>query len=699
MKRQETQQLHPKLLSIASLNFAASMNSSARQDMTGNQLSQAVVIDGCEPRRVGSGMERRYGEATFKVEFNANADVRNIIQKYPRTVGIDDIPLNPLTSLIYVNLKKNQVDIMHLPYHHCLHQHFGFKYKLTERAMQMKSGDFMRAGTRLAHSPALDSHGNHGIGIELKTMLCSDNDVVEDGIVLRRGVLSRLVTNGYGDRNGSFGRTHYPLNTYGTETEIKIFPDMGEHIRKDGLIFAFREFDEGLCGIEMAEDCLREVDPTFDQRVFGVPDGRVVDITVRKGTHSSNGNTPKGMEAQVMKYYTRQRQYYSEVERATQKILEKSSTLTVSPKLDHVIYEGYVFRNDPVNGSPRPKQMYNLQLLDEWRVDLTFEYKVRPNIGSKLTDMHGAKGIVCGIREDEDMPRDAWGNVADALCDGESVISRMNLGRLAEQYLNAHGLQSQRLLKQWKDEYPGDYVEMGWKYLLEVYEAVSPRMSALIQSPEYKGTPRHHVESVIKGGVYYWSPTWDNIALKKSVNRLEAVHPLQIQPVTYKDRNGNTITTTKPVIIGSVYHILLEKTGENEWSAVSSAKLQAHGLPAKTTKHDKYSSPGRGTPVRILGETENRIIETACPDHPAAKLIEMSNSPPLHRHIIANITRAAQPTNIERTITNPELHNKGGRNINFIRHSMEISGVRINNVPASTVEPRVYPPNPGEPSV
>lgn len=46
-------------------------------------------------------------------------------------------------------------------------------------------------------------------------------------------------------------------------------------------------------------------------------------------------------------------------------------------------------------------------------ITFVIEHLIVPTIGYKETDIHGGKGVICSVREDEDMPMDADGNRAD----------------------------------------------------------------------------------------------------------------------------------------------------------------------------------------------------------------------------------------------------------------------------------------------
>lgn len=386
MKRLNYSQLKPELLAAASLNFSAPEDSSARQEMLGSHLSQMLVIDGATLRRCNSGMERRFGTTTFNVKFPCHGEVRAIVEKYAHTIGPDAIAHNPQTVIIYESIERGELDMLELPYFHSMHNHFGFKYKLTNSAEKLSVGQPIPKDTILADSPNVDSHGNYMYGTELNTCFMSLPGIIEDGVIIAESVIKKMTATGYEKRSGSYGRKRFPLNLYGDKTHYKPFPDIGEKVRPDGLLFAFREYDELLAGVTMAEDCLREVDHAFDRRVFAVPGAKAIDITVRRGNQGSNAKTPQGMEIQAEKYHVRQRQFYDTISQ-TVKSIKRRSRVEVSSRLHRLMVEGLIFKNDVGKGQGR--QMYNLVELDEWRIDITFEYKMRPNIGSKLTDLHG----------------------------------------------------------------------------------------------------------------------------------------------------------------------------------------------------------------------------------------------------------------------------------------------------------------------
>jgi len=72
------------------------------------------------------------------------------------------------------------------------------------------------------------------------------------------------------------------------------------------------------------------------------------------------------------------------------------------------------------------------------------EQTLNVGIGDKLTNRHGAKGIISLIEKDELMPVTPWGDKVDIICNPIGVVNRMNMGQFYELY---SGLISKEMAK------------------------------------------------------------------------------------------------------------------------------------------------------------------------------------------------------------------------------------------------------------
>jgi len=437
----------------------------------------------------------------------------------------------------------------------------------------------------------------------------------------------------------------------------------------------------------MTPEALRQVNYSFDQRVYAEPGAKVVDVNVRYGARPGKSTIPVAMEAQAKRYYELTLNFYE----ALMAEYTKQRKLTgkdprITPEFHRLLVEGLIYRPDP--NRSRATLIYKLQPLDEWRVDVTFEYPVKPVVGSKLTGFSGDKGVICQIRPKADMPVDQEGNVADAVMDGDSTIKRMNTSRMYEQYLNITSRTVTNYIRNMAPKTEAQY-KAAWDYVLGYYEIVSPRFAVILRT-EYDLGPRFHIDAIIRDGIYLWYPTDNPVYAPDMIRQLQAKYPVLHAPVTYRGMSGKMRTTKKPMFIGSIYVMLLEKTGV-DCSGVASAKLNHFGLTAKLTNADKYSSPRRPQPVRGVGESEGRLLVATIGSDMTAEILEMSCSPQTHKNVVRNILRAEKPTDIDAVVDRTVAPRGHNRSLIYIKHSLQCMGVEFHVTPADDAEPVIYP--------
>lgn len=682
-----TNQLRPELLAMASLQPFPGNVANSRMQMMGSHVSQALVIKGATTRRLLTGVEREFGRFTFNVKMPVDAEILRIIPKYRVGAGLNAIRENPLSVVVYLDMETGELGCLQIPTFSARHQHFGFRYKDRPIRGRLEAGMALEAGTIIADSPNVDELGNYRIGIETNVLFASMPGIIEDGVIVSEDYVERLTATGYETRTASFGAKMFPLNLYGDGNEYKPFPDIGERVRDDGLLFAMRHYDPLMAAIDMTPEALRQVNYSFDTRVYAEPGAIVKDVNVRYGARPGKSTIPTAMEAQARRYYERTLTFYEALlhEYNEQKRrLGREPRLT--PEFHRLLVEGLIYRPD-ANRS-RATLIYKLQPLDEWRVDVTFEYPVKPVVGSKLTGFSGDKGVICQIRKTEDMPVDLEGNRADAVMDGDSTIKRMNTSRMYEQYLNMTSRTVTNYIRKLAPKTDAQY-KAAWDYLLGYYEIVTPRMAKILQT-EYKLGPRHHVDAIIKDGIYLWYPTDNPVYAPEMIAQLAAKYPILHGPVTYRGMSGKMRTTKKPMFIGSIYVMLLEKTGV-DCSGVASAKLNHFGLTAKLTNADKYSSPRRPQPVRGVGESEGRLLVATIGSDMTAEILEMSCSPRTHKNVARNILRAEKPTDIKAVVDRNEAPRGHNRALIYIKHSLVCMGAEFHITPADDAEPVIYP--------
>lgn len=293
------------------------------------------------------------------------------------------------------------------------------------------------------------------------------------------------------------------------------------------------------------------------------------------------------------------------------------------------------------------------------------------------------------------MPVDADGNRADIVFDPNSTISRMNQGRFYEQYINGSSRDTHRKLcamlgvaPQTKAEYcineirslPNHVIENAWNYLRGFYEIINPIQNSWIDNLS-PGDIHEVLSQIVEKpviGVYF--PTDNELYTEDICLGLETHYKPCYGPVTYTGNSGQKVTTRSYVRIGSVYIILLEKTGD-DWSSVASGKLQHFGVLSQLTKTDKYSKPVRNQAVRGTGEAELRILVSYIGSEFVAELMDRNNSPKTHKHIVAQLLTADQPSNIENLVDRQAIPYGGSKPLNLVHHLMQCSGAEFEYQP------------------
>lgn len=707
--RDEPNELYPELMNVCGMNPLDAHNSSSRKQMFASHLGQCLVINGATEKRLQSGTEREFGKYTFSTKIPVGCKVIKVINRYRETWGQDSVLKdkqdNPETVIIYEDVQTKEVGCVVVKQYTSNHSYFGFKNKINPIVNQIHQDDHLPAGTILTNSPSVEmTEGDapmiksYKYGRECNIAYMSHPATSEDGILISQKVLREFGFKKYETRVVEFGNKSFPLNTYGDENVFKAFPDIGESIRPDGLLMAFRpyeksdqSYDRELALVEQSIYDLMEVDHVFDKLVYADgPGGRVVDIRVHHDTKATNSPTPIGMDTQALRYDAARRIFYQDIVTEWRRLeRDRRESLKITPEFHRLVVEALAVVHET---QERVFKLYRKAPLDDWRIEFVIEYDVIPTIGFKLTDSAGGKGVICHVVPDDWMPTDADGNRADIVMDPNSTVSRMNLSRKYEQYINAHSRDVAKQIRTWfgidaKDRETIHKVQtierqnkplfdQAWKYLMGYYQIVSPLMQSWFDTGGYMRTSAEHLTEVIKNGIHIWKPTNCPRESSDIVRMLEANYPSTYGPVTYVGNSGRRVTTKVKVRIGSVYIILLEKTAD-DWSAVSSGRTQHYGVLAQVGNQDKYTQPYRSQPIRAFGEAEIRIAASYAGQRVTAEIMDRNNNPETHKAIVEAILDAEEPSNIYNAVDRTKIPYGGSRPLQLVKHILACYGVRF----------------------
>lgn len=630
--------LKPEFLQVHALQPFVGSISASRGDMFASEIGQAPPLKGSEIRRIQTGMEREFGRYTSMIKMPKDAVIRKVIHKRTPKGLMGNGGMVTGTLVIYRDI-DGVFGCIYIPVHSLNHQKLGFDYHRTEKLRTMQAGQHIPANTVLARSPSVDDAGNYKYGVNGNVAFMSIPEVIQDGAVISESFAKKAAFKGYATHVLSIGETTVGLNLYGDESEYKLFPDVGDYLKDSGIVFATRELEDNLIPTQLSRHALR-IEEETDRKTYSEPRARVIDVDIIRN-HSVKPSLPTQTDEQCRRYWEMSKEYYRDIITEFNKICNElgHNNPPLTGPFHQLMVEAYSRTYDGSRGGGNLGLVNNGNPLNEWTITVTLSFDLVPTVSYKMADDSGGKAVIVAVWPDANMPVDADGHRADVIMDGGSIVNRLNPSRMFEQYTTAAMMKLWKNIREWC---AAGETNKAMNQLLDFYKLMSPRMYEKVQGINLDD----HLKEVCKNGVYLWLPTDNEVYYPKAMEELRERFTPCHGPVTYTSSNGKKVTTKSNVLIGQQYFIFLEKIGD-DYSAVASPVMQAQGIPGKLTRGDKNSSPGRPQAIRALGETEDRIVASLVgPDAPA-DMLDMSNSPPTHKHITHMLLKAEKPTDIQ----------------------------------------------------
>lgn len=717
-------ELFPHIRNVHALTSFEGNISGARKQMYKSHSSQRLIIKGATRRRIFTGSAFEYAKTVFKTSFDYDSEVIEVIPYYRPTFGSESLGANPESLIIfeYSDPEDNRlvVDCMTISEYTSHHSYFGYKNKRTPLYNKLHTHASFSAGDVLMTSPAVHEDGSHMSGREVELALMTSPLGSEDGVGMSHSLAEELGIITLEKRVVEWGSTQYPINLYGTQDRVQVHPRIGEKIHKSGKLMALRKYDQDYSVVNMSRRKVMEPDEIFDNAVYvDGRDGVVVDIRV---LHDPNQvmSTPDKMCELTLQYDNARREYYARIVQLYNNLCGKrGNSLVMSPRfINTVQYAISVVLETNQNKKVaqkvvHPQKIYRGSPIDDFRVEFTILYNIKPTVGFKVTGTQGDKGVVVRIIPDSHMPVDANGNRADIIMDPNATVARMLPARLYEQAFNAASrdliiefrrklgfqprgdltLQNKLDLEQrWKSGDP--VVREIWARLMDYYSIFSKEVMYDLYSTLESAKQCSHLVRVLIEGIYLYIPGTQEA---ESVDMLRQVKERFMPtrgPVTYVDCVGKTRVTKNNVLIGSVYMMLLEKTGD-DWTAVSSGKYQIFGVLAKLTNKDKYSQPTRNQTIRAGGEAEIRIITAYTGEFFAAEFLDRNSNMLTHRDACDKILSSITPTNIPNLIDRTKRKLGKARSLQYVKHLAYCNGWGFEYQPYVELDPE----NPNSPMI
>lgn len=585
--------------------------SSPRAVMDSNHMAQTLSLLTPNENIVKVGIEYELGKYINDKKTRYDSVVKAVIEKYPFQKKY-----NP-TYAVFLEYEKDgylHLDLEIINNHEATHGVFGYETRPTKELMEAGYNGAIPADTNLTRTRTLSDNGSYMYGRAANVVFMSHPSVAEDGIVISKSFAEKCSFLSVTSRTINIDKSKIPLNLYGDEDTYKCIPDIGQRVRPDGLLNAYREHNEWFSVSDMLDKNLREFDPVFDIATYVGTDSEIVDIEVLSCGSDRTGIPPKLVEQldrysdALIGYYDRVVKAYKQITSERRRMMTNFEDYKITPRLARFITDAMILVEADDKG--RIKLNHKKTPINGYRIDIKTKEKMSLNMGYKLTSVNADKGVVCAILDDEDMPIDENGNRAEVIMDDTSTISRMNLGRVYESYLGATARDNrQRIVNLLGGKEPTDkqVKEIG-EYLRGMYGLINPDMVRYLDGLTLKGL-KGHISDIVHDNMYLYYRT-DN-----EINIVDVIDGLKNSPyrphkgkLTYRSNTGEMVTTEEDMLMGVMYIMVLDKVPIT-YSAVNTSRVNNFGFPVKSSNQvDRYRTPHPISPTKNLSETEVRIL-------------------------------------------------------------------------------------------
>lgn len=381
-------ELRADLFSVSAMNPFPGHISASRIQMFASHLSQKLNILEPTLRYTQTGMEYEFGKSTLNIKMSHNAGIIRVIPRYTQTMDKNSIEENPQDIVIYEDRDTNKIHILDIPRFCSYHQHFGFDYVKGDVYDKIYPQSFVPKDSVIVDAPSKAKNGGYMFARDIAVAFMSHESIAEDGIMICRDVLDKFKYKTYETRVVEWGAKKFPLNLYGSIDKYKAFPDIGDYLRDDNMLMAFRTLDKTLAPVEQNVYEMMMVNQNFDKVVYGAgPGGKIIDIKVYASSEAGT-NTLEGTDEQIEKYKNATDVFYTKIFEEYQRLRkERGNNLKISEEFHRLLVEAQGAIKPLTN--PRLIKLHKRVPIDDYRVEFTIEYTHTPRDGSKFTDCAG----------------------------------------------------------------------------------------------------------------------------------------------------------------------------------------------------------------------------------------------------------------------------------------------------------------------
>lgn len=300
-------------------------NSGIRKLMFSTNLEQRLALVKPDVPYVSTGYESQFGK--YSSSYQVAEKNYTVLARIPKFMS------RPYDHfyLIMVDDSGHELSVIERSDYMHITETFGYIFDNTNIDI-LHEGDVLSKGTVLHRSRAFDDYNNRMDGKNLLAMFNSSEYTTEDSIIISESASQKLASPLVRKIDIILNANDIPLNIFGTPTNYKIIPDIGEET-KDDILCAVRR--------EKKEEAFYSQDFNRLSQIFMSDEkttvtGKVVDIDIRCNNPELLGEI---YYSQVNYYYNEHIRMCHDIVDCIQRYLDENDHVTMTYELQKLFYD------------------------------------------------------------------------------------------------------------------------------------------------------------------------------------------------------------------------------------------------------------------------------------------------------------------------------------------------------------------------
>lgn len=465
---------------------------------------------------------------------------------------------------------------------------YGYLYN-NQVADSLQVGMTVPKNTIIRKSLAYDKYMNRTPGKNLLTLYLSDERNLEDSVILLDETANDFAIPIFHPVTIIKNPNDIMLNLYGNDEIYKCWPDIGEYV--NSILVALRRENKETASYSQAYDKLREImisDDTFTTK------GKVVDIDVYCNNPDLLSNSI--YTSQMYMYYAETMRFNSDIVNVMTNL--KCQGLEFSYELEKLytnakrILSGAKYSDDPSAKKEPADSIIKFMIIEERPIE----------IGDKMVDRYGGKGVVSYILPKEQMPKLPDGRPIQIIKNQLTTYGRENIGQLMEldttfigrkiiEFISTGVLKTEEaltLIYQYYSMFSGKLAESFAQWV----NALNSEEQDLL------------VNMFVEDGCIHMSlsPINECINIDQLCNIYNQFPWIQKEYLTVpiEDSNGNfrQVKSLRPTVCSWIYNYRLKQFAEEKFSATSLSSTNLTNMNTKSNASKGYKEPFPNTPIK-----------------------------------------------------------------------------------------------------